>query len=176
MIGAGDPGWPRLNLCAIHEMSDSKSRQLTVEDARESMLAHVASKGTEIRERYGAVFGWKELLALLQDRNFVRYPCEIVFDSKPLLEGEFAVPVAKGERPDEGYTLYVHPYFMTQLEKVPALALYQLVLVNYGEFASPDDAETFGAAVLGMSKDEYYQMICDLADELNGEAADTRRL
>jgi hypothetical protein len=55
---------------------------------------------------------------------------------------------------------------MMQLEQVPLLVLYQLVLVNYGEFASPDDAETFGAAALGLAKDDYYHALCALADEL----------
>ena len=32
---------------------------------------------------------------------------------------------------------------------MPLLALYQLVLVNYGTFAGPDDAEAFDAAALG---------------------------
>ena len=36
--------------------------------------------------------------------------------------------------------MFVHPLFMTQLERVPHLVLYQLVLVNYGEFASGEDA------------------------------------
>jgi hypothetical protein len=40
-------------------------------------------------------------------------------------------------------------FFLTQLPQVPALVLYQLVLVNYGEFVSADDAETFGASALG---------------------------
>ena len=62
--------------------------------------------------------------------------------------------------------MYVHPFFMTQLPQVPSLVLYQLVLVNYGEFASPDDAETFGASALGMGKDEYYQKLCELTDKL----------
>jgi hypothetical protein len=55
---------------------------------------------------------------------------------------------------------------MMQLEQVPLLVLYQLVLVNYGTFASPDDAETFGAAALGLTKDQYYYVLCGLADEL----------
>jgi hypothetical protein len=42
-------------------------------------------------------------------------------------------------------------------------------VVNYGEFASADDAETFGAAALGLSKDDYYQAVCALADELADE-------
>jgi len=62
--------------------------------------------------------------------------------------------------------MYVHPLFMTQLEKVPLLVLYQLVVVNYGAFAAAEDAETFGAAALGLSQDEYYQILCRLADEL----------
>jgi hypothetical protein len=57
---------------------------------------------------------------------------------------------------------------MIQLEYVPHIVLYQLVLVNYGDFASADDAETFGAAALGLAKDEYYQTLCRLADEVGG--------
>ena len=96
----------------------------------------------------------------------MRYPCEIVFDAAPLQAGEFAHPVAKGDRPEDGFTMYVHPFFMMQLDQVPLLVLYQLVLVNYGAFASPEDAETFGAAALGLAKDEYYHALCRLADEL----------
>jgi len=51
-----------------------------------------------------------------------------------------AHPVAKGEQPEDGFTMFVHPYFMTHLPEVPWLVLYQLVLVNYGEFASGEDA------------------------------------
>jgi hypothetical protein len=61
----------------------------------------------------------------------------------------------------------VHPFFALQPERIPYLVLYQLVVVNYGEFASPDDAETFGAAVLGLSKEDYYQVLCDMADQLS---------
>ena len=95
-----------------------------------------------------------------------RYPCEIVFDAAPLQAGEFAHPVAKSGQPEDGFSMYVHPLFMTQLEQVPLLVLYQLVLVNYGAFAGPDDAETFGAAALGLSKDEYYETLCGLADQM----------
>jgi hypothetical protein len=70
--------------------------------------------------------------------------------------------------PENGFTMAVHPIFMTQLEYVPYLVLYQLVLVNYGEFAAPDDAETFGACALGLAKDNYYSTLCELADQLGG--------
>jgi hypothetical protein len=82
------------------------------------------------------------------------------------MSGEFAHPVAKGARPEEGFTLHVHPAYQSNLDHVPFLVLYQLVLVNYGEFASSADAETFGAAALGLTRDTYYRQLCDLADQV----------
>lgn len=140
--------------------------QLTAADARQSLTSHVAAKGAEIRAKYGPHIGWKELQLILADRSCVRYPCEVVFESQPLREGEFAHAQAKGEQPEAGFTIFVHPFFMTQLTEVPLLVLYQIVLVNYGEFASAEDAEAFGAGALGLSKDAYYNALCELADQL----------
>ena len=44
------------------------AEQLTVDDARQSLTAHVAAKGAEIFEKYGPRIGWKELLQILADR------------------------------------------------------------------------------------------------------------
>jgi hypothetical protein len=148
------------------------STKLTADDAKQSLTAHVAAKGAEICAKYGPGLGWKELQQLLQDRNFVRYPCEIVFDASQLDPGEFAFPVMKGERPEDGFMLHVHPFYMLELPMVPYLVLYQLVAVNYGGFASADDAEAFGAAALGLSCDEYYTKLCELADQLGGGEVD----
>jgi hypothetical protein len=144
------------------------SKTLTVDDARQSLNGHVAAKGDEIRAKYGPQIGWDQLGQILEDRSCVRYPCEIRFDAEPLLPGEFGHPVATGDRPEDGFTLCIHPCYATQLPSVPCLALYQLVLVNYGEFASAEDAETFGSHALGLTRDEYYQALCALADQLDG--------
>lgn len=144
------------------------TEKLTTNDARQSLTAHVAAKGAEIFEKYGPHIGWRELQQLLKDESCVRYPCETVFDASPLQSGEFAHPVAKGERPEDGFTMFIHPSYLMQLERVPYLVLYQLVLVNYGEFASVEDAETFGASALGISKDAYYRALCEMADQLRG--------
>jgi hypothetical protein len=142
--------------------------QLTAEGAQQSLTAHVEAKGIEIFVKYGSPMGWAELQALLNDRAYVRYPCEIVFDHAQLNPGEFAYPMPKGDAPEQGFTMFVHPVFMLELARVPALVLYHLVAVNYGEFASSDDAETFGAAALGLTRDEYYAMMCEYADQVGG--------
>ena len=140
--------------------------QLTAATAKQSLNAHVAAKGAEIFAKYGPQIGWTQLPAILKDRTCVRYPCELVFDSARLNPGEFAFPEPNGTTPEEGFTLLVHPIYMTQLAMVPYLVLYQLVAVNYGEFASADDAETFAAHALGLPREEYYGILCDLADQL----------
>jgi len=140
----------------------------TVGEARRSLNGHVAEKGAELRAKHGPHIGWRELQQVLLDRALVRYPCEVVFTAEGLREGEFAYPHQRGQAPEEGFEIRVHPFFLGQLAQVPHLVLYQLVAVNYGDFASVDDAETFGAAALGMDKEEYYEAICRLADQVGG--------
>ena len=137
-------------------------------DARQSLTDHVADKGAELHAKYGPQIGWKEIQQILLDRSLVRYPCEIAFTTEGLREGEFAYPHPLGEMPAEGYVIRVHPLFMTELGMVPRLVLYQLVAVNYGDFAAADDALAFGAAALGLEPDDYYDSICRLADQLGG--------
>ena len=143
-------------------------------DNRLPLSAHVTAKGKEVRAKHGPDLGWNELQQVLKDRTCVRYPTEIVFDAEPLLPGELAHPVARGEHPEDGFTMYVHPCLATQLRRVVYAVCYQLVVVNYGGFASADDAETFGASALGLSKDAYYQALCEMADEQSGPEASSR--
>ena len=145
--------------------------QLTAEDARQSLTAHVAAKGAEIFGKYGPDIRWKTLQRILEDRSCVRYPSSVEFDANTLRPGEFAHALARGERPEDGFTIYVHPLFMTQLDFVPALVFYQLVLVNYGAFATSDEAEAFGAAALGLDQETYYRRLCAAADQLDNGCA-----
>ncbi len=147
------------------------SIKLTADDARQSLSEHLAARGAEIFEKYGPRIGWNQLLLLLQDRACARYPCKVAFDPAPLQQGECAYPKANGARPEDGFVIHVHPLFMTQMDRVAHLVLYQLVVVNYGDFASSDDAEIFGAAALGIPREQYYQGLCDMADLLGGQPA-----
>ncbi len=73
--------------------------------------ALVAAKGAEIRAKYGPAIGWAQLTRMLADRECVRYPCELVFDAGPLEPDECAYPAPNGERPEDGFRLFIHPYF-----------------------------------------------------------------
>jgi hypothetical protein len=147
------------------------SQQLTLADAQRSLTDHIAGRAVEIRKKYGPRIGWAELQRLLEDRECTRYPVEIVFDETHLRDGEFAFPRPRSESPEDGFRMHVHPFFSTQPGLVPALVLYQLVLVNYGDFASPSDAEVFGSTVLGIDQEEYYNQLCAAADMVSAGIA-----
>ena len=142
------------------------AHQLTIEDARQSLAAHVADRGAEIRERFGPRIGMEELQRIMEDRTCVRYPCALRFGAQPLQPGELAYPQPRGETPEAGFTIVVHPRLAADPAACVAAVLYQLVVVNYGEFAGPEDAESFGAAVLGCPREEYYTALCGWADSL----------
>ena len=95
---------------------------------------------------------------------------EINFGSR---DGGGRTFTAAGEPiPEDGFTIYLHPLYEADKSVVPALVLYQLVVINYGDFASSDDAETFGSQALGLTREDYYQKLCALADRLpTAEAA-----
>jgi hypothetical protein len=142
------------------------NERLNAQDAERALGDHAHDKGLAIHATYGPDLNWESLLDLLNDRECVRYPCTIKFDSTQLQAGEFAYPQPLGDRPEDGFVILVHQHFEDRKKDVPALVLYQLVAVNYGKFAPDSDAERFGAAALGMEVDAYYHYICQLADEL----------
>jgi len=102
--------------------------------------------------------------ALLLDRSVVRYPLGVRFDSEPLQPGEFACLEALGDHPSAGFCLFVHPMFEAEHDLIPALAVYYIPSVNYGEVATHVEAELFGATLLGLEVEAYYRLLCSVAD------------
>ncbi len=136
---------------------------------RQAMSVQIAAEGAEVGAKYGPEIGWDKLLRLLQDRRVVKFPCDLCFDSVPLLPGEFAHAALKGVTPEDGYTIFVHPVYQGELHRVSYLVLHRLVLVNHGQGATAEDAETFGSLALGLSKEEYYNALCDLSAQISGD-------
>ena len=133
---------------------------------------HAAEKAKEIHEKYGPVIDYPVLLRILEDRKSIRYPIEIRFVSDGVEPGLFGLTELASKDPSDGYIISLHSHFRDRLEAIPALILYQSVVVNYGDLATAMDAEIFGAGVLGMERDDYYALVADLTDSLWGQSAD----
>jgi hypothetical protein len=142
------------------------ARRANPASRRELLRSLVQAEASEVCTRYGPAIGWDDLLRLLQDRVCVHFPCELSFDATPLLPGEFAHALPKGPKPEDGFTIYVHPTFEQQRHHVPYLVLHQLALVNHSDAASADDAELYGSLALGLSEEEYRSTLCRLSGQL----------
>jgi len=142
----------------------------TEEDARQSLVEHAASKAWEARQVYGEGtpgMSMKNLLVLLQDRKFIRYPVTLAFDAEPLEEKEAAYPQPnEPDNPKAGFTMFLHPSLEGNDEAVALVVAYQLIAVNYGDIAEREAAEHFGSILMGMDIDSYYQKLCTITDNL----------
>lgn len=135
-------------------------------EAQVSLRDHVVTRATEARLRRGGFIDRAEMLRLLEDRSVVRYPVGVRFDAEPLQPGEIAALEALGDRPSDGFCLFIHPLLGSDDELFPLLVAYYIPSVNYGEIVSHVEAELFGATLLGLEVDAYYQILCSAADSL----------
>jgi len=144
------------------------ARNLTEQDARVALKDHLGDKAMNARLSHGMYIDAETIIKMLDDPTFVRYPVSIRFDDEPLEPGEFALPIALGDHPSAGFCLVIHPYFEQQPDAWPLLIAYHIPSINYGEIVSHDDAEHFGATLVGLENDTYYQALCELADSIPG--------
>ncbi len=142
---------------------DARRRELEHE-GRAALTDHAADCAYQARQRHGEI-DTATLPSLLADDKVVRYPTELCLDAGPLEAGEFAYAEPRGAHPRDGFRLCVHPHFAGRAE-LPLLVAYHLVAINYGEIATREQAEVFGALLLGLDPDEYYERVCRLADEV----------
>lgn len=142
----------------------------TAEEAQQSLRDHVLTKAIDARHRRGGTIDRAEMMRLLDDRAVVRYPLGVRFDAGPLQSGEFACLESLGEHPSDGFCLFIHPMFENVDELIPLLIAYYIPSVNYGEVASHVEAELFGATLLGIDVEEYYTILCSVADTVSGRA------
>jgi len=144
------------------------ARELTEGDARVALKDHLGEKAMNAQLSHGMYIDADTIIKMLDDPMFVRYPVGLRFDGGPLEPGEFAAPVPLGEHPSKGYCLFIHPWFENQPDVWPLLIAYHVPSINYGEIVSNEDAEHFGATLLGLDAQTYYNALCELADSIPG--------
>ena len=147
-------------------MEKQQPLRLTLEDGRRALAVHCLDKGHKLRQKYGKAIDHELLKTILKDEEFVRYPVRLRFDSTKVEKGMFAVTESVSADASAGFIIYIHECFKKRLGDVPALVFYHVVAINYGEFATHNEAEEFGSSALGMGKEAYYQLLCYLTDQI----------
>jgi len=136
----------------------------TESGARAAFSEHLKARAAAARLRYGPHVDADAILRMLRDREVLRYPTTIEFDAAPLHAHEFACPQPLGFHPSDGFCLFVHPHFKRQPENLPLLVAYHIPSINYGGIVEAEHAELYGATLLGLEVETYYQALCELAD------------
>jgi len=134
----------------------------------EALLAHLVSKACEARDAYGGIHAGN-LEALLQDRRFVRHPTRIVYERGEMAAHQFA-HAAPDWREEGGWIIHLLPALRTMPGLAPHAAAYMIPVINYGEDVVDDEhCLAYGAALLAVGVEEYYDLLCRLADEVGAE-------
>ncbi len=147
-------------------MTEHSPLKLTLEDGRRAAGAHALERGHQLKLKYGNFVDRETLDRILLDRDFVRHPTRLKFSRDNLEPGMFGHAERSGDKASDGYIIYVHEHFEDRPGDLAALVFYLLVTVNYGDFATYNEAEEFGSSAMGMGKEEYYNYICRLADSI----------
>jgi hypothetical protein len=135
-------------------------------EARVAFSEHLKAKAAAARLKYGLYIDAEAIRTMLGDREVVRYPTSIEFDAAPLRAHEFACPQPLGFHASDGYCVFVHPWFRGQPENLPLLIAYHIPTINYGGIVEAQDAELYGATLLGLDVETYYRALCELADSI----------
>lgn len=141
-------------------------QKLTLDDGKLAMVDHAKERGHLLYQKYGPSITDDVLFQILKDEDFIRFPVTIEYSREKVGGGTFAVTEQRSEKADEGYVIYIHDYFQGKEGCLAPLVFYQLVQVNYGDFATYEVAEAFGSEALGMNQEDYYQYLCRMADAI----------
>ena len=143
----------------------------SLEEGQEALKNHIREKALAARAKAGGRVDADTIIRFLEDPAVVRFPTELRFSKDYLKPGEFAYaePIDGGSR---RYVLWIHPFFEPRPEVWPLLIAYHITTINYGSIVTHEEAELYGATLLGMDIDDYYQTLCDLVDGMDPEATE----
>lgn len=126
---------------------------------------HVENSARKASDKLGGPLCTDNLDVFLNDPSCIRIPTELIFDGYGMEMHQFASPefvTIDGER---RCILHVQPRYTIQPESIPYMVAYMAVAINYGTAATAALCETYGAIVMQLSEDAFYDAICRVADQ-----------
>lgn len=134
---------------------------------REGLENHIKFVSEKAVKKHGRPVSFETLSRLLGDNEIVRFPTSIIFDDAELSGGEPVKLERLGDGADEKYRIIIHPAFAHRDKDLVALAIYQIVKINYGKIAKEKEALLFASSLLDIEEDLYKEQLNGLLNEIS---------
>jgi len=140
-----------------------------VELGHDSLKTRLKEQGEAARLKHG-VLSPGNLETILTDPDCLRYPTRLVLEFGEMGMHQFAQPdLDLRDETGQGRVLYLRPILGKRPDLLALAVSYMIPVINYGEMVRDDHCQIYGAAIMNMDPDIYFQAICELADYVGAE-------
>lgn len=146
------------------QTTEASEDVFSVEALEASLMNHAQEACARARTRLGASLSYANLEQFLSDEACVRFPTTIRFTTKELSPHQFAEPVIVDDGPAKRCVLHIHPRYEGQHDAIPYFVAYMAPVINYGQIVPPELCEAYGAQLLGLEQETYYERLCAFFD------------
>jgi hypothetical protein len=133
-----------------------------------ALYEHARFAAQRAQSRLNGPLTPSNLEQFLADNLCLRYPTRIIYDRTGLEPHQVAQPFYRQSRDGIFCDLHVDP----DLQKTPEInylvVAYMAAVINYGDAATPELAELFGALLTGIDQETFYEKMCAVADSVRG--------
>jgi hypothetical protein len=148
-------------------------RRLSAEElaklGEDSLREHIAGQAVVAHHKH-APLTFAGLDALLADPECLRYPTRLVFEFGEMAAHQFAQPDLDHHNSEEqGRVLYLRPLLRDRPDLILLAVAYMIPAINYGKVVTDEHCLRYGATLLGMTEEQFYKAICDMADFVGAE-------
>ena len=134
-----------------------------------SLREHIAAQAVVAHHKH-APLTFAGLDALLSDPECLRYPVRLVFEFGEMAVHQFAQPdLDHRNQEHDGRVLYLRPLLRDHPDLTVLAVAYMIPVINYGEIVADEHCLRYGATLLGMMEQEFYEAICGMADFVGAE-------
>jgi hypothetical protein len=153
----------------LRKLSSAELEQL----GQQSLREHLVAQAIVAHQKHGPLTADK-LDALLHDPDCLRHPVRLVFEFGEMAMHQFAQPDVDWRNTEQdGRVLYLRPLLRKRPDLLPLAVAYMIPVINYGDIVSDEHCLLYGAVLMGMLTDEFYDAVCRLADLVGAEPRTT---
>lgn len=145
------------------QLHTSHEKVAHLESALESHAAVAASRALDT---LGGPLSFTNLSQFLE--SCLRFPTVLQFDDDGLEPQQFARPSFEDRDGLRTCILRIRPHFENQTKDLPYIVAYMAATINYLDSASSALCEDFGATLMGVRTEDFYQSVCRISDQSVG--------